>query len=62
MSEEADRVAHLVTDVALIKQELFFFREQLKSIQTVFRWFVLAVLTALGTSIVNFIISGGLKS
>lgn len=62
MSEETNSPVHqLITDMALVKQEMHFLREQMKSIQTIFRWFVLAVLTALGTSIMNFVISGGLN-
>lgn len=60
MADDKD-ISDLKTDVALIKQELHYFREQLKSFAAVFRWFIVAVVTALGTSVLNFIIKGGLS-
>lgn len=61
MTDQQDPIGQLKTDVALIKQEMHYFREQLKSFFNVFRWFVTAIVAALGTTVFNFISNGGLK-
>jgi hypothetical protein len=61
VTDEKDAISDLKTDVALIKQEMHYFREQLKSFFVVFRWFITAVVAALGTAVFNFIANGGLK-
>lgn len=61
MTDEKDAIGDLKTDVALIKQEMHYFREQLKSFFVALRWFFTAVLAALANEVLEFIANGGLK-
>ncbi len=55
---EGRELQKLTTDVALIKQEIHHLRENVKSMQSLFRWGIMAVIAAVITAFMNIILNG----
>ena len=54
MSDD-DGISEIKTDVALIKQEMHHLRETVKSIQSIFRWGMVVIVTAILTALMNLV-------
>ena len=57
MSDE-DGLNEIKTDVALLKQEMHHLRETIKSIQVIFRWGLVVIVTSIVTALMNIVIGG----
>jgi hypothetical protein len=62
MSEQIERdLASTRTDVALLKQELYYIKDAFRNMQNMFRWALVMVFGGVMTAVVNFVVGGGLK-